>query len=291
MNLLEISKSHPTSRPDYIYVVAEAGINHNGDIQIAKQLIKMAKDAGCDAVKFQKRDLEIVYGSKILDQPRESPWGNTQRAQKEALEFGQDEYRILRNYCRELEIDFSSSAWDLNSLYFLDDFDLSFQKVASAMATNQEFLIEVAKRKRVTLLSLGMCTLDQADAAMQIFKENDCPVIPMHCVSTYPTPESDLNLNQIEMLRHRYGLNVGYSGHEASVSPSLVAASLGSAVVERHITLDRSMYGSDQAASLEKEGIESLVSVIRKIPQYFGSSEKVPSADEIAVAKKLRYWE
>jgi N-acetylneuraminate synthase len=291
MKLLEIHQSLPTSRPSYIYVIAEVGINHNGDLEIAKKLIKMAKDAGCDAVKFQKRDLEIVYGPAVLDQPRESPWGNTQRAQKEALEFGAAEYKILRDYCRDLEIDFSSSAWDSNSLEFLNDFELSFQKVASALATKVDFLEEVAKRKLITLLSLGMCSLEQADTALEIFKKHGCPVIPMHCVSTYPTPEADLNLSQIEMLRDRYNLNVGYSGHEASVSPSLVAASLGAAVIERHITLDRSMYGSDQAASLEKDGIDNLVSVIRKIPAYFGTSEKLPSEDELAVAKKLRYWE
>jgi N-acetylneuraminate synthase len=291
MNLLQIHDSLATPRPDYVYVVAEAGINHNGDIDIAKKLIKMAKDAGCDAVKFQKRDLETVYGSELLDQPRESPWGNTQRAQKQALEFGAEEYRILRNYCREIEIDFSSSAWDALSLDFLDGYDLSFQKVASALATKLDFLEQVAKRKVVTLLSLGMCTLEQADAAMEIFRKHKCPVIPMHCVSTYPTPETDLNLSQIEMLRNRYNVNVGYSGHEASVSPSIAAACLGASVIERHITLDRSMYGSDQAASLEKEGIDNLVSVIRKIPGYFGTPKKIPSADELAVAKKLRYWE
>jgi N-acetylneuraminate synthase len=291
MNLLQIHDSLATSRPNYIYVVAEAGINHNGDIDIAKKLIKMAKDAGCDAVKFQKRDLETVYGSALLDQPRESPWGNTQRAQKQALEFGAEEYKILRNYCREIGIDFSASAWDAISLDFLDGYDLSFQKVASAMATKLDFLEQIAKKKVVTLLSLGMCTLQEADLAMEIFRKYDCPVIPMHCVSTYPTPESDLNLNQIEMLRERYNVNVGYSGHEASVSPSIAAACLGVSVIERHITLDRSMYGSDQAASLEKEGLDNLVSVIRKIPGYFGTHEKIPSADELAVAKKLRYWE
>ena len=291
MNLLQIHDSLVTSRPKYIYVVAEIGINHNGDIDIAKKLIKMAKDAGCDAVKFQKRDLETVYGSEILDQPRESPWGNTQRAQKQALEFGAQEYKTLREYCREINIDFSASAWDSISLSFLDDYDLSFQKVASAMATKLDFLEQVAKRGVVTLLSLGMCTLEQADIAIEIFRKLKCPVIPMHCVSTYPTPETDLNLCQIEMLRDRYKVNVGYSGHEASVSPSLAAACLGASVIERHITLDRSMYGSDQAASLEKEGINSLVSVVRKIPGYFGNLDKNPSKEELAVAKKLRYWE
>lgn len=291
MKLLEIFNARPSAQPNYIYTVAEIGINHNGDIEIAKKLISMAKNAGCDAVKFQKRDLELVYGSEVLDQPRESPWGKTQRDQKQALEFGEDEYSILRNLCYDLEIDFSSSAWDEKSLIFLDKFDLSFQKVASALATKLDFVESVASRKKITILSLGMCTLDQADAAMEIFKKNDCPVIPLHCVSTYPTPETDLNLVQIQMLRDRYGTNIGYSGHEASVSPSVVAASLGAAVIERHITLDRSMYGSDQAASLEKEGIESLVSILRKIPLYFGSSQKIPNEEEMQVAKKLRYWE
>lgn len=291
MKLQEIYESSPTAQPEYIYTVAEIGINHNGDIEIAKKLIQMAKNAGCDAVKFQKRDLQIVYGSALLDQPRESPWGTTQRDQKQALEFGENEYFILRSLCSELEIDFSSSAWDEKSLEFLDQFDLSFQKVASALATKLDFVESVASRKKITLLSLGMCTIDQADAAMDIFRKNNCPVIPLHCVSTYPTPESELNLSQIPMLRNRYQTNVGYSGHEASVSPSVIAAALGAAVVERHITLDRSMYGSDQAASLEKEGIENLINILRKIPTYFGSSHKVPTEGEMQVAKKLRYWE
>lgn len=291
MKLDEILKSAPSSIPNYIYVVAEIGINHNGDLEIAKKLIHMAKNAGCDAVKFQKRDLEVVYGTALLDQPRESPWGTTQRDQKEALEFNRSEYREIRKICNDLDIDFSCSAWDENSLEFLDEFDLSFQKVASALTSNLDFVAAVAKRQKITLLSLGMCTLEQTDAAMEIFRQNSCPVIPMHCVSTYPTPENDLNLVQIQMLRERYSRNVGYSGHESSVSPSIVAASLGACVIERHITLDRSMYGSDQAASLEKDGLENLVTVLRKIPQYFGTADKYPSKDELAVAKKLRYWE
>jgi N-acetylneuraminate synthase len=291
MKLQEIYASAPTAQPQYIYTVAEVGINHNGDIEIAKKLIQLAKNAGCDAVKFQKRDLNLVYGSAVLDQPRESPWGTTQRDQKQALEFGERDYRQLRDLCYELNIDFSCSAWDEKSLEFLDAFDISFQKVASALATKIDFLEAVASRKKITLLSLGMCTLEQSDLAIQIFKKYDCPVIPMHCVSTYPTPESDLNLSQIPMLRDRYKINVGYSGHEASVSPSVVAASLGASVIERHITLDRSMYGSDQAASLEKEGIESLITILRKVPAYFGTVHKLPSPDEMQVAKKLRYWE
>lgn len=287
----EIYEVSPTAHPEYIYTVAEIGINHNGDVEIAKKLIQMAKIAGCDAVKLQKRDLELVYGSALLDQPRESPWGTTQRDQKQALEFGDDEYSVLRNLCYELEIDFSSSAWDEKSLDFLDGFDLSFQKVASALATKLDFVESVASRKKITLLSLGMCTLEQADAAMEIFTKHNCPVIPLHCVSTYPTPENNLNLIQIQMLRDRYKTNVGYSGHEASVSPSVVAATLGAAVIERHITLDRSMYGSDQSASLEKEGIESLVSILRKVPMYLGNAQKIPTKEEMQVAKKLRYWE
>ena len=291
MKLLEINSSNPTPVPSYIYIVAEIGLNHNGDIQIAKQLIKIAKDAGCDAVKFQKRNIDTVYSKTFLDEPRDSPWGNTQRDQKKGLEFNHEQYHELRYLCTEIGIEFSCSAWDKSSLDFLDNFDLSFQKVASALATKIDFIEEVASRKKITLLSLGMCTIKQADEAMQIFKKFNCPVIPMHCVSTYPTPVNELNLLQIGMLRDRYKANVGYSGHETSVSPSIVAASLGASVIERHITLDRSMYGSDQAASLEIAGLTSLVSILRNLPRYFGSTSKIISESELQVAKKLRYWE
>jgi N-acetylneuraminate synthase len=291
MKLERVIKEYYSASPSYIYVVAEIGINHNGNLDTAKQLIEMAKISGCDAVKFQKRDLELVYGTKFLEEPRESPWGKTQGDQKRHLEFGLDEYSFLRDFTKSYGLDFSASAWDLNSLTFLDEFDLDFHKVASAMITNLDFLEAVASRKKITLLSLGMSDWQMADKAIRIFDNLNCPVIPMHCVSTYPAKNEDLNLIQINELQNRYKRVVGYSGHESSVSPSIVAAALGARVIERHITLDRSMYGSDQSASLEQPGLARLVGSLRKLPMLYGVKEKQILSGEIAIAKKLRYWE
>lgn len=277
--------------PDYVYVVAEAGINHNGDIAIAKRLVDMAADAGCDAIKFQKRSIDIVYSQETLDAPRESPWGSTQREQKNALEFGHDEYAELDAYCREREIAWSASAWDLPSLAFVEAFDPPFHKVASAMITHDEFVRSVAALGRPTLVSTGMCDIEQVDVIVDIFKGAGTPFALLHTVSTYPAPEDHLNLRAIHVLRERYGVPVGYSGHEASVSPSVVAAALGASVLERHITLDRSMYGSDQSASLEEAGLRQLVTITRKLPQMLGNGHKSWAPGEGEVARKLRYWE
>ena len=291
MKLQEIITQDFNERPIYFYVVAEIGINHNGSVDSAKKMIDLAKQSGCDAVKFQKRDLELVYGKNFLDELRDSPWGTTQGDQKRKLEFGFDEYQELYKYSKSLNLDFSASAWDDNSLRFLDKFDIDFQKIASAFATNKEFLVKVAERKKITLLSLGMCNWEMADNAINIFDSFNCPVIPMHCVSTYPANEEELNLIQIKSMQNRYSRIVGYSGHETSVSPSIIAATLGARVIERHITLDRAMYGSDQSASLEFPGIQRLVGALRKLPIVYGTEEKVITNRESIVAKKLRYWE
>jgi N-acetylneuraminate synthase len=280
-------KTTPTKIP----VIAEVGINHNGDLEIAKQLIVAAHEAGCAAVKFQKRTIEIVYSAEVLDSPRDSPWGSTQRDQKFGLEFSLDEYREIDAFCKTLGIDWTASAWDVPSLHFIEAFSPSFHKVASAMITNQGFLQEVADLGRLTLLSTGMASLEDIDRAVGIFKNSKSSLVLLHTVSTYPTPEEDLNLRTIETLRERYELPVGYSGHEASVSPSIVAAALGAVVIERHVTLDRTMYGSDQAASLESNGLRQLVSVIDKIPTILGTGEKDWAPGEREVAAKLRYWE
>ena len=290
MKLIEIIESSPKSYPTYIYVVAEIGINHNGDMGIAKQLISNAADAGCDAVKFQKRDINLVYGKEFLESSRISPWGTTQRDQKIGLEFSKDQYLELKDFSHENGLDFSASAWDFNSLEFLLDLNLDFQKVASAFAVHEKFLKTLAEKKLPTILSLGMCSQIEADKAIKIFEDEGCPYIPMHCVSTYPTAEEDLNLSQIPMMRKRYNKNIGYSGHESSVSPSIVAAALGARVIERHITLDRAMYGSDQSASLEQRGLVELVSILRKLPNFFGNESKSVSNEEELIAKKLRYW-
>ncbi len=273
-------------------IIAEIGINHNGDLTIAKKLIESAKKSGFDAVKFQKRNIETVYTKAELDKPRESPWGRTTREQKYGLEFGKKEYDEINNYCESLKIQWFASAWDTKSLNFLDNYNLKYQKVASAMITNIEFLESLSKRKKYTFISTGMSDFKVIDKAVEIFNKNDCKFELMHSVSAYPCPEDQLNLNLIPVMRERYGCNVGYSGHESSVSPSIIAVSLGATSLERHITLDRSMYGSDQAASLEEKGFNELISIVRKIPIVVGSSkEKKILECEEPVAKKLRYWE
>ena len=273
-----------------VFVIAEIGINHNGDLSIARQLISAAHAAGCDAVKFQKRDIERVYTADVLAQPRQSPWGTTQRDQKQGLEFGEAEYDDIDRFCRELGITWFASAWDVSSLEFLRRYRLGYNKVASAMLTHRAFVEAVAAEQKLTFASTGMCTLEQVDAAMAVFSRHACPVVLMHTVSTYPTPQAELNLAAIETLRQRYGVPVGYSGHETAVEPSVVAAMLGAVAVERHITLDRGMYGSDQSASLEPRELSELVARLRALPAMFGDGEKRVSEGEAAVAAKLRYW-
>ena len=276
--------------PSHVDIIAEIGINHNGDLNIAKELIDVAKRAGCDAVKFQKRTIETVYTPEFLESPRESPWGSTQRDQKEGLEFGEKEYDNIDAYCRSLGIDWFASAWDCESQLFLRNYDLKCNKVASAMATNLEYLDLVAEERKLTYLSTGMCNISEIDSAIDVFRSSNCPIILMHSVSEYPAPEEALNLRCIVTLRDRYNCRVGYSGHESSVSPSIVAAAIGACTIERHITLDRAMYGSDQSASLEPVGLETLVAQVRKVTVVTGDGVKRVTSAEKKNADKLRYW-
>lgn len=271
-------------------IIAEIGINHNGDINIARQLIDLAKSGGCDAVKFQKRTIDIVYSKEMLDSPRESPWGKTQRAQKEALEFDKKEYDIIDNYCRQKKIDWFASAWDIPSQMFLRQYKLKYNKVASAMLTNIPLLEIVAEEGRHTFISTGMSTYKDIGKAVEIFRKHNCPFTLMHCTSTYPAKEEDLNLACIGTLKERYNCDVGYSGHEISPMPSIIAAALGAVAIERHITLDRAMYGSDQAASLEGRGLEILVTNAKNIYKLLGDGAKKVTSDEKLIAKKLRYF-
>jgi len=273
-----------------VFVIAEIGINHNGDMALAKQLIDVAQAAGCDAVKFQKRTIDVVYTSEVLDQPRKSPWGNTQRAQKQGLEFGEAQYDEIDDYCRKLGIDWFASAWDVGSQAFLAKYKLRYNKIASAMLTNRALVETVAAERKLTFMSTGMCTLDEIDAAVELMRAAECPFILMHTVSTYPTPVAELNLMAMETLRKRYSAPVGYSGHETSLEPTIMAAVLGAVAIERHITLDRSMYGSDQSASLQPDELHTLVDQLRVLPQLLGDGEKRITSGEAAVAKKLRYW-
>jgi N-acetylneuraminate synthase len=282
--------SRTNLRSDGIFVIAEIGINHNGDLQIAKELMDLAKSAGCDAVKFQKRTLEIVYSPEVLASPRVSPWGDTTLAQKQGLEFDLNDYTEIDRYSKSINLPWFASAWDIASQDFLKQFNLPFNKIASAMVTHIEFLEVVAREKKLTFLSTGMSTEEDLDKAMVIFKKYECPVILMHTISVYPCPEEHLNLNLISTLREKYGVPVGYSGHESTVAPSLVAAVLGAVAIERHITLDRAMYGSDQAASLAPRGLQELVSEIRRFPVMLGDGIKKYAPGEEEVARKLRYW-
>jgi N-acetylneuraminate synthase len=280
----------PWPLAERVFVIAEIGINHNGDMTLAKQLIDAAHAAGCDAVKFQKRTIDSVYSAEVLAQPRESPWGATQRAQKEGLEFGEAQYDEIDAYCRALGIDWFASAWDVDSQTFLAKYKLRYNKIASAMLTHRALVEAVAAERKLTFISTGMCTLDEVDAAVAIMRAADCPFILMHTVSTYPTPVGELNLMAMETLRKRYGAQVGYSGHETPVEPSVMAAILGAVAIERHITMDRGMYGSDQSASLEPKELHILVDQLRTLPGLLGDGEKRVTAGEAVVAGKLRYW-
>ena len=271
------------------YLIAEIGINHNGDIDIAKELIKNAKYCKFNSVKFQKRTIDIVYDKKTLDFPRESPWGTTTREQKLGLEFEKDQYDEINRYCKEIEIDWFASAWDIKSIEFLDNYNLKYHKIASAMIVDLKFVEQVALRKKHTFISTGMSTKANIDDAVRIFKKNNCSFELMHCVSTYPMKPEDANLITINQLKKEYGCNVGYSGHENGVVISLAAMMLGISSLERHITLDRTMYGSDQSASLEFSGMKDLTSSIDKMLLSIGTPSlgKIID-DEIKIAKKLR---
>tara|TARA_A100001388_G_scaffold275844_1_gene262198 strand:- start:978 stop:1823 length:846 start_codon:yes stop_codon:yes gene_type:complete len=272
-----------------IFLIAEIGINHNGDLSIAKKLIQESKNAGFDAVKFQKRSIEIVYSKKILDTPRESPWGSTTREQKYGLEFELSEYKEIDNFCKKIGIIWFASAWDIASLEFIEKFNLNYHKIASPMIIDIDFIKEVSKRKKYTFISTGMSSTKEIKTAVDIFRKNDCPFELMHCVSTYPMKPEHANLKTIIGLKEMFDCNVGYSGHESGLSISYAAASLGATSIERHITLDRSMYGSDQSASLSPEGFRSFVGGVRKIEIALGDSKVGHILDEeIPIAKKLR---
>ncbi len=272
-----------------LFLIAEVGINHNGDMSIAKQLIDAASDAGFDAVKFQKRTIEEVYTTEFLDSPRESPWGTTQRDQKQGLEFSKEQYQEISDYCKSKNIQWSASAWDLKAQEFINTFDCEFNKVASPMLGHIPLLKLIASTGKKTYISTGMSTLEEIDRVVEIFREAKCDFELMHCNSTYPMKEEDANLLCIPMLRSRYNVNVGYSGHESSLLKVCAAAvALGATSIERHITLDRAMYGSDQAASIEVASIKSFADAVRKIPAILGTGAKVLNESEKAAREKLR---
>jgi len=271
-----------------IFIVAEIGINHNGDLSICKELIDASVVAGCDAVKFQKRDINEVYTDDFLSSLRDSPWGTTQRDQKLGIEFSADEYREIDLYCKKKGIDWFASAWDLNSQTFLRKFDTKFNKIASAMIVYEDLLNMVAEEGKHTFISTGMCTYDDIQKAINIFKNHNCSFELMHTVSTYPMRDEHANLKLINVLKDKYQCDVGYSGHEVGLAVSFAAAAQGITSLERHITMDRAMYGSDQSASIEPEALRRLVGGVRKIEKALGDGIKNIIDEELPIAEKLR---
>jgi N-acetylneuraminate synthase len=268
------------------FVIAEIGINHNGDTQVAQKLIDVASLAGCEAVKFQKRTIEVVYTPEELAKPRESPFGETNGDLKRGLEFGQAEYQQIDRYCRAKPIEWTASCWDEASVDFIGQFDPPFYKIASASLTDDDLLRHTRAKGKPIVLSTGMSTLEQIDHAVDVLGKED--LVLLHCCSTYPAQYSELNLRAIAALRQRYDVPIGYSGHETGIASSVVAAALGACVVERHVTLDRSLWGSDHAASLEPNGIMRVIRDIRLVEMALGDGEKTVLPSEIPVMKKLR---
>jgi len=277
-----VSNESPT------YMIAEIGINHNGDLETAKKLIQESKNAGFDAVKFQKRTIEIVYSPEELAKPRPNFYGETNGDLKRGLEFDESDYKEIDRFCKELDIHWFASPWDLPSIDFLEKFDVVAHKVASACMTDRSLLKALNATGKPVFMSTGMSSLDQVDSAIK--EIDNSRLILMHTVSVYPAKPDQLNLSWIDILKKRYPhLQVGYSGHEVGVSPSVIAvAKYGATCVERHVTLDRSMWGSDQSASLEPDGMKRVVGYIRSIPVVSGSGEKHILDEEVPIAAKLR---
>jgi N-acetylneuraminate synthase len=279
--------SHKVGIDEPCFIIAEIGINHNGDIDIAKKLIKLASDMGFDAVKFQKRTIDIVYTPEELAKPRPNHFGKTNGDLKRGLEFGYDEYCEIDKYCKDKGIMWFASPWDTNSVDFLEKFDVPCYKIPSALLTDDDFILAVKRKGKPLILSTGMSTIEEIDHAVNLLQ--DISLVILHCTSTYPSKAEELNLKCIDTLRKRYGKPTGYSGHEPGVSPSVISvAAHRSCVVERHITLNRTMWGSDQAASLEKRGMELLVRDIRMIPAIEGDGIKRVYDSEIPIKEKLR---
>jgi N-acetylneuraminate synthase len=272
-----------------VFITAEIGINHNGDLNIAKKLIDVASEAGCDAVKFQKRTIEKVYSKKVLDSPRENPWGNTTREQKNGLEFSLKQYKIIDAYCKKKKIAWYISCWDVDSQISMRVFKTKYNKVASAMLVNEKLLNKIAEEKKHTFISTGMSTIKQIEKAVKIFQKHKCKFELVHSHSAYPMPEHEANLNVIQRLKKQFKCQVGYSGHEKSgYLVCVIAAALGVSSIERHITLDRTMYGSDQASSLEPSGLNRLVRDLRMVDNVLGDGKKRIWESEIPAMKKLR---
>jgi N-acetylneuraminate synthase len=268
------------------YVVAEIGINHNGSVGIAKALIDAAAAAGCDAVKFQKRTVDVVYSAEELARPRESPFGETNGDLKRGLEFNADQYAEIDRYCKSKSIDWFASCWDAGSVDFIEQFGPPCYKIASASLTDDNLLRHHRKTGRPLIASTGMSTLEQIDHAVDVMGRQD--LILLQATSTYPSEVEELNLRVIPRMMERYGVPVGYSGHEVGLYTTLAAMVLGACIVERHITMSRAMWGSDQAASVEPQGFARLVKDIRAVESSMGDGVKKRYDSEVPIMKKLR---
>ena len=268
------------------FIIAEIGINHNGSVDLAKKMIDIAVTTGCDAVKFQKRTVDVVYTQEELAKERKSVFGNTNGDLKRGLEFGEAEYKELDKYCKEKGIIWFASCWDEASVDFIDKFDVPCYKIASASLTDDNLLRYTRTKKKPVLLSTGMSTLDEIRHAVKVLGKDD--LIIYHCTSTYPSNADEMNLLAIEELKKEFDCPIGYSGHERGVTPSVLAVALGACSVERHITVDRTNWGSDQAASLEMAGLYHMVRDIRQVPSILGDGKKVVYSRELPIIDKLR---
>ena len=274
---------------DMVFVTAEIGTNHMGDIKIAKKLIDVAKEAGCNAVKFQKKSVEKIYSKEFLDSKLESPWGTTQREMRIYREFDMKQFSEIDKYCKKKKIFWFASCWDIDSQIQMRKFKTKYNKVASAMLTHKKLLKTIAEEKKYTFIATGMSSLKDIDNAIKIFKKFKCPFELMHCHSAYPMPVNEANLKLIPFLKKKFKCDVGYSGHETgATNVSIPAVMLGATSVERHITLDRTMYGNDQSASLEPEGVKRLVRDIKIMDKILGNGKKQVWKSEIPAQKKLR---
>ena len=272
-----------------VFIIAEVGTNHLGDLEIAKQIIDVAQKAGCDAVKFQKKNIDKIYTKKFLDSPIDSPWGTTQREMRLHREFSIKQFEEINKYCKKKKIMWFTSCWDTDSQISMRKFKTKYNKVASAMLTHNKLLELIAKEKKYTFISTGMSTMKDISNATKIFKKHKCPFELMHCHSAYPMPEYEANLNVINTLKNKFHCEVGYSGHEAGATDvSLPAILLGASSLERHVTLNRTFYGHDQAASLEPVGIRRLVRDVRGIEKILGDGKKRVWDSELDAQKKLR---
>jgi len=272
-----------------VFITAEIGTNHKGDLNIAKKIIDVAVNAGCDAVKFQKKNVEKIYTKEFLDSPLESPWGTTQREMRLHREFSDKDFTEIDKYCKSKKIPWLVSCWDVGSQIHMRKFKTKYNKVASAMLTHTKLLETIASEKKYTFIATGMSSMSDISKAVKIFRKHDCPFELMHCHSAYPMPLEEANLSLIPILKKKFKCDVGYSGHEpGATNVCIPAIMLGATCIERHVTLDRTWYGHDQAASLEPPGLYKLVRDIRQLNNILGDGKKIIHDSEIPNQKKLR---